>query len=84
MHAVLLSKDGMWTVLSEVRSSDLMREQGRTGRVSAPEGAAVAVDGAGAAAGKPAAVSKVEQIGKENNTQSSLDQIRAESIGIHQ
>lgn len=33
-----------------------MREQGRTGRGSAPEGAAVAVDGAGSAAGKSAAV----------------------------
>lgn len=33
-----------------------MREQERTGRVSAPEGAAVAADEAGAAAGKSAAV----------------------------
>lgn len=56
---MLLSNDTaveMCDVMSEVRRNDLMREQERTGRVSAPEGAAVAVDGAGAVAGKSAAV----------------------------
>lgn len=62
MHAccaVLLSNDTaleMCRGMSEVRRSDLVREQERTGWVAAPEGAAVAVDGAGAAAGKSAAV----------------------------
>lgn len=48
----------MCNVMSAGGRSDLMREQERTGRVSAPEGAAAAaaVDGAGAAAGKSAAV----------------------------
>lgn len=45
---------GLCSVMSEVRRSDLMREQERTGRVSAREGAAAAA-GAGAAAAKSAA-----------------------------
>lgn len=60
VYAVLVSNataPELCSVISEVRRSDLMREQERTGQVSAPEGAAAAavVDGAGAAAAKSAA-----------------------------
>lgn len=54
-RCVAFKRHGWCSVMSGVRRSDLMREQERTGRVSAREGAAAAADGAGAAAAKSAA-----------------------------